>query len=153
MYRWDGGARSEEVVGGSSVLRRSVSFEWEGRLEPSAKEAGELFGYSVAVAVRGGSGVSVGGAEYVAVGAPNEANSSVGNASRGYAVTSGGGGIVTRNGGVWVYGGRPLELLAHVKAPVAASSQYFGSKVSLGGGGVLAIGSMGSCTMHVVDVW
>ena len=95
----------------------------------------------------------MGGAEYVAVGAPFEDNGNIGNASRGYAVTSGGGGgTKSQNGGVWVYGGRPLELLAHVKAPVAAGNQYFGWSVSVGGGGVLAIGSR-SCTMHVVDLW
>ena len=94
------------------------------------------------------------GAEYVAVGVPSERNDSVGNASAGYAVTGGGGGgIVPKNGGVWVYGGRPLEMLAHVKAAVAVSNQYLGSKVSFGGGGELAIGSRGNCTMHVVDVW
>ena len=94
------------------------------------------------------------GTEYVAVAAPSENNNSVGNASAGYAVTGGGGGgSVLRNGGVWVYGGRPLALLAHVKASVAVSSQYFGWRVSFGGGGVLAIGSQGNCTMHVVDVW
>ena len=95
-----------------------------------------------------------GGAEYVAVGAPWEDNGSVGNGSAGYAVTGGGGGVsVPYNGGVWVYGGRPLALLAHVKASVAVSNQYFGRRVSFGGGGVLAIGSQGNCTMHVVDVW
>ena len=153
VYRWDGGSASEEVVG-SPVLRRSVSFGWEGRLEPSAKEASPGFGASVAVAVRGGGGSGLGGAEYVAVGAPGETNSSVGNASVGYAVTSGGGGgSVTDNGGVWVYGGRPLKLLAHVKAPVAVSNRNFGWSLSLGGGGVLAVGSHYDCTMHVVDVW
>ena len=136
------------------MLRRSVSFEWEGRLEPAAKEGLQGFGNSVAVAVRGGGGVGgEGGAEYVAVGAPWESNGSVGNASRGYAVTTSVGSGVVDNGGVWVYGGRPLALLAHMKAPVAVGSQYFGSRVSLGGGGVLAIGSAGNCTMHVVDVW
>ena len=153
VYRWDGGARSEEVAGGSSELRRSVSFGWEGRLEPAAKEGGQQFGNSVAVAVRAGGGASV-GVEYVAVGAPREANDSIGNASGGYAVTTGvGGGSVPSNGGVWVYGGRPLELLAHVKATVAVMNQLFGWRVSLGGGGVLAIGSQGNCTMHVADVW
>ena len=150
-YRWDGLAKSEEVVGGSSLLRRSVSFEWEGRLEPTVKEASQYFGHSVAVAVRGGGGASA-GAEYVAVGAPQEKDDGVGIAGSGYA-TAGGGALVTANGGVWVYGGRPLVLSAHVKAPVAVTSQRFGWSVSFGGGGVLAIGSQLDCTMHVVDVW
>ena len=141
---------SEAVVGGSVELRRSVSFEWEGRLEPSVKEPFQQFGYSVAVAVRGGGGASA-GAEYVAVGATSERNGSVGNASSGYAVTTGGD-TTFGNGGVWVYGGRPLELLAHVKAAVAWEYQQFGHTVSIRGG-VLAIGSQSNCTMHVVDLW
>ena len=151
VYRWDGGSRSEEVVGGSVALRRSVSFEWEGRLEPAAKYAMQWFGVSVAVAVRGGGGTSA-GAEYVAVGALREANGSVGNVSRGYAVTTAGE-DVPYNGGVWVYGGRPLALLAHVKTPVAVSAQLFGGTVSFAGGGVLAIASRGICKVHVVDLW
>ena len=88
--------------------------------------------------------------EYVAVGAPAEFNGSVGNASAGPDITSGASGF---NGGVWVYGGWPLEFVAHVRAPVAASDQGFGWSLSFGGGGVLAIGSAGSCILHVVDVW
>ena len=120
----------------------------------AVKEAFQQFGWSVAVAVRGGGGGGVGGVEYVAVGAPYEGNSSVGSASAGFAVMGGGVGVGVSydNGGVWVYGGRPLVLLAHVKAPVAANQQ-FGQSVSFGGGGVLAIGSADSCTVYIVDVW
>ena len=57
------------------------------------------------------------------------------------------------NGGVWVYGGRPLVLLAHVKAATAVLNQYFGWSVSLCGGGVLAVGSTVDCTMNVLDLW
>ena len=146
LHRWDGGAKSVAVGDGSGALRRSVSFPWEGRLTPWARQTYHAFGTSVAVAVRGGTGPYV-GAEYVVVGAHYEDNGSAGNASAGLAVTeAGGGATVTNNGGVWVFGGVPLQPLAHLKAPVAAVSQYFGLTVSLNSGGVLAIGSRGSCT-------
>lgn len=93
----------------SLVLNRSVSFEWEQRLVPSAREGGQLFGESEAVAVRGGRGMRA-GAEYAAVGALYETNGTSGDAAAGWAVTSasGNGTDVTANGGVYVFGGRPL---------------------------------------------
>ena len=89
------------------------------------------------------------------MGAMYEDNGTSGNGSVGWAVTSlsGNGTSVPWKGGVYVYGGRPLVQLAHLKAASQIRDQVFGRRVSMSGGGVLAIGSEGTCGVHVLDLW
>lgn len=155
VYRWDGNATST-AVGGVSVLERSTSFGYEGLLVPpvGSREVNQSFGHHVAVAVRGGTGPFT-GAEYVAVNAIYEDCNVSGNASAGWAVTppTTAGTSVANTGGVYVYGGRPLKQLAHLKARSQAVDQKFGRRLSMSRGGVLAISTVGSCELYMVDLW
>ena len=110
------------------------------------------FGTSVAVAVRGGGGPSA-GAEYVAVGAPTDNGGTQGNASAGWAVANMTLDTKGTSGAAYVFGGRPLALLAYLKPAPVVQGAHFGRTVSLSGGGVLAIGSRFHCGVHVLDVW
>ena len=60
---------------------------------------------------------------------------------------------MTNTGGVYVYAGRPMTQIAHVKAETQAPFQYFGQWVSAVEGGVMAVGALGQCRVHVMDLW
>lgn len=151
-YRWYGSTSSAAVAGGSVELERSTAFALDQRLVPHRSQAGQWFGQSVASAVRpaGAYGDTV---EYVAVGAGGETNASVGSASAGWKVITATGGAVSATGGVYVFGGRPLKQLAHLKGSTVAAVQRFGWRMSMNDGGVLAIGTLTRCGVFVLDLW
>ena len=152
VYRWV----CEECETGATGR-----IELEGQLEPSVKQAGQMFGESLAAARRriGGGGLFM---EYAVVGAGWESGyeNDRGNASEGFEARRDGatGGVeLNRSGAVYVFAGWPgggaLRQIARLRAEEPSVNGWFGYTVSAGtDSGVLVVGGR-RCQVDVVEMW